>query len=576
MTTMNEKLSRLAIGSPCPKSWDGMQGDARRRHCRECDRYVHDLGQMTPREIEALVEASRGHLCARITRDPQGRLVTLEPGLPAPATAYACGPWRASPVAAAVVTTLLGIGSAAAAPPAPAPPAATGTSDPGAKPDNARPRPAATAGAGLRGQIVDEKGAPVAGAEVMARNGFDGQEHSAVTGADGRFEFDGLAAGVYDLQGQRDRFAVNGQSDILVHPGEEREVGLQATAVSGQERMAMGGAMLVVSEPLRQVFRDSELVILAKAGASVAVDRNEDYGEVATELVVTSTLKGRAPGRSIRVYHSEPVDEKTERLAPGTQVLAFLKPRGEETGRTAVYESADYHFGLKILPAAELEAYGERLTALARLLRHGDPHPADVMEWLVATAEEPLTRQEATGELRSALAALATFAETHGTTTDQAAQDLRAVVDRFVAEGGSFDSDAKPALLGAFLTEAQKKRLSEAFRATPRLTEADLGLFALIRPWAGDAAVAALTRKLQAAEPSEDGLDRQVVNLLATELDDAELKALLNEANAKIEGYWSAVSGEPTEEDAKLVEEKSAATVKELRRRFVQALIGRR
>ena len=91
---------------------------------------------------------------------------------------------------------------------------------------------------------------------------------------------------------------------------------------------------------------------------------------------------------------------------------------------------------------------------------------------------------------------------------------------------------------------------------------------------AGDAAVAALARKFQAAEPSEDGLDRQVMHLLATDLDDAELNALLEEAEAKILGYWSARSEEITEEDAKLFEKTVAATEKELRRRFVQALGG--
>jgi hypothetical protein len=189
----------------------------------------------------------------------------------------------------------------------------------------------------------------------------------------------------------------------------------------------------------------------------------------------------------------------------------------------------------------------------------------------VATAEEPLTRREATGELRWALAMLA---EKRGTTTEQAAQDLRAVVDRFVAEGGSFGNDAEPALLAAFLTEAQKERLNKAFQATPRLTEAISSSSRSSGPWAGDAAVAALVRKFRAAKPSEDGLDRQVMDLLATELDDAELKALLEEANAEIEGYSSAVPEEATEEDAKLFEEKSAATVKELRRRCVQALGG--
>jgi hypothetical protein len=168
------------------------------------------------------------------------------------------------------------------------------------------------------------------------------------------------------------------------------------------------------------------------------------------------------------------------------------------------------------------------------------------------------------------------LAEKRGTTTEYAAEDLRAVVDRFVADGGSFGSDAEPALAAAFLTEAQKERLSEAFQATPRLTEADLELFAVVRPWVGDAAVATLIRKFQAAEPSEDGFDRQVMDLLVTELDDAELKALLEEANAEIEGHWSAMTEELTEEDEKLFEEKSAATEKELRRRFVRALGGRR
>ena len=100
----------------------------------------------------------------------------------------------------------------------------------------------------------------------------------------------------------------------------------------------------------------------------------------------------------------------------------------------------------------------------------------------MATAEEPLTRREVTGELRWALSELARLAEKRGTTTEQAAQDLRAVVDRFVAEGGSFSGDAQPAVLAAYLTEAQKERLSKAFQATPNLTTADLELKALLGP----------------------------------------------------------------------------------------------
>lgn len=547
MATRNEKLRRLAIGSPCQASWDGMQGDERRRHCLECDRCVHDLREMTPREIAALVEASRGHLCARITRDSRGRILTQAPGASAPASVPACR--QASPIAAAVVTALLGIGNATAAGPVPAPPAAAGTSDPGAKPDGSqpqRPQRTAAAGAGLSGRIADEQGTPLAGVEVVTRNDFDGQEHSTVTGADGRFAFDGLAAGTYHVQAQSEGFDIDPQADLLLQSGERREVDLQARPASLDT--VTGGVIALTEAPLRQVFAESDLVVLATAGLSVAVEPDEDYGEVATELVITSTFKGRAPGRRVRVYHAESTEDRG-RLTPGTKLLAFLNPRDGETGRKPVYESADYHFGLKVLPAAELEAYGERLTELARLLRHGEPQPDDVAEWLVATAEEPLTRQEATGELSNALWNLEQFAKTRGTSPEQAAEDLRAVVDRFVAEGGSFAIEPGPRLFAAFLTDAQKERLSEAFRTAPRLTEAELDLYAVVRGWAGDAAVSWLARKFQDTEPVTAELDRQVMSLLAQDLDDEKLKGLLAAAD-----------------------EEGGGAEKDLRRRFVQAL----
>jgi hypothetical protein len=312
--------------------------------------------------------------------------------------------------------------------------------------------------------------------------------------------------------------------------------------------MTTAGVVALTEAPLRQVFAESELVVLATAGLSAAVEPGEDYGEVATELVITTTFKGRAPGRRVRVYHAESAQDRG-RLAPGTKLLAFLNPRDGETGRKPVYESADYHFGLKVLPAAELEAYGERLTELARLLRHGEPQPDEVAEWLVATAEEPLTRQEATGELRTALWHLEQFAKTRGTSPGQAAEDLRAVVDRFVAEGGSFAVEPDPRLLAAFLTDAQKERLNEAFRTAPRLTEAELDLYAIVREWAGDAAVSWLARKFRDAEPATAELDRQVMGLLAEDLDNEELKRLLAAAD-----------------------EEGGGAEKDLRRRFVQAL----
>src|SRR5436305_13678269 len=100
MTTRSERRDRLAIASPCQESWQGMSGDERTRFCSRCHKHVHDLSALEAREIEALIEATQGRFCARITRDRFGRMVTREPDvppfhLPAPLSVR-----RTSPVAA--------------------------------------------------------------------------------------------------------------------------------------------------------------------------------------------------------------------------------------------------------------------------------------------------------------------------------------------------------------------------------------------------------------------------------------------------------------------------------------------
>ena len=90
MAAKSAQLNRLVIKNSCQVPWADMQGDARQRHCVECERTVFDFAQMTRREIEARIAASRGHLCARITRDRDEVIVTAEPPRPARSRAT-CG-----------------------------------------------------------------------------------------------------------------------------------------------------------------------------------------------------------------------------------------------------------------------------------------------------------------------------------------------------------------------------------------------------------------------------------------------------------------------------------------------------
>ena len=58
-------LSNIRIASPCPADWEKMVGDERVRHCAECNLNVYNLSAMTKRQVQELIEDSRGSGSAR-------------------------------------------------------------------------------------------------------------------------------------------------------------------------------------------------------------------------------------------------------------------------------------------------------------------------------------------------------------------------------------------------------------------------------------------------------------------------------------------------------------------------------
>ncbi len=75
-------LSKVSIDKPCTANWDEMVGNDQVRFCRHCDLSVNDLSRMTQAKAEKLVRRSKGRLCLRIHRNPQGEIITkdrLEP-----------------------------------------------------------------------------------------------------------------------------------------------------------------------------------------------------------------------------------------------------------------------------------------------------------------------------------------------------------------------------------------------------------------------------------------------------------------------------------------------------------------
>jgi len=607
MANRSDRLDRLVIGFECRTSWERMSGDGPRRFCDECRREVFDFEQMLPAEIHARLQASRGALCARLTRR-DGHLVSArELELSEPATSRA--PRLVPTIAAGLVSAWLSTGTGAVAGAAqtassavgvaavgyPAGQAAagqapTGQADAGQHPAEQdgreqaparRARPAA--GATLRGRVVAE-GMTLPGVAIVARNTLDGRESMAQTGADGTFVIAPLPPGIYEVEGRLQGFSITPQ--ILALPaGDQRQTELTAEPNILSTPVGM---VVVAPVPLRRLYDNAALVAAAVVGHSVVVSHDGDLVEVLTDLHLESSLKGSVSGRDVSYRHSEYEQEGEGQgpwraeLAPGTRVLAFLEPSKAAPGatRNPIFESVD-SFGLKVLGDGERAAYLERLDALARIERQaersGAMRPADLVEWMVATAENPLTRAEATGELQSALSALDELAAREGTSAKTAAEDLKIILDHFRDNGGTVRNE-QAALLGALLTAEHRQRLTAALRATEALGPGDRELFQLVRRWDDGAARDWLERQLRTAKPKPDADAEQLGWLkgLAEDLDDDALRAIVATARGRQHEIVDLWPDDESQTARALRQQKLAALAQDLRRDLAAALAHKR
>ncbi|HYH45929.1 MAG TPA: carboxypeptidase regulatory-like domain-containing protein [Thermoanaerobaculia bacterium] len=599
MTRKTERLNRLVIHSPCAESWQAMSGagsDIGARFCPRCHKHVHDLAAMEAREVAALVAATRGRFCARITRDRAGRLVTRPPAQ-APAR-LAAPPRRASPVAAAVVGAMVGLtgtawaeAAARAEPDAPAQaPAAPAAASPGVLPQ-APPEPArlakdGTAGAVLAGEGLNEGGYPLPGATIVLRDA-EHRERTLVTGADGTFTFESLPAGAYTVAASVEGFELPAARHLVLQPGGRLQVALTGQSVF--DNVVTGE--VVVEALLRPSYWKSDLVVVATVGPSlprVEPDPEDSWTDVRTELQVTTILRGTLRGSTVRIDRTEYHGDENN-LQIGDTVLALLTPAedeptdpvGAEGPGRATHVSVEPYSRLRRLSADALRAYRRQIQALARL---GEaPRAGELLEWLVATAEDEHTRQETVRELKGAVEALHGLAgewadrrRAQPVVAETEALDAEAEADRLLAQAEATGDEAAPTVLGALLTPEHRERLSKALLATERLTAADMELYDLVRPWAGEAAPRWLAERL-ADDPAPDWAARQAMVRLAGELQDDGLQQLVEQADREIEAVYEEPERESETDsawDARIASQTEAIQEK-LRRNFLRALGGR-
>jgi len=67
---------KIQIASPCTARWEDMGGDDRIRFCDHCQKNVYNLSTITTAEAQALLQDTRGRLCARVFQRLDGTILT--------------------------------------------------------------------------------------------------------------------------------------------------------------------------------------------------------------------------------------------------------------------------------------------------------------------------------------------------------------------------------------------------------------------------------------------------------------------------------------------------------------------
>lgn len=68
----------LRVASPCSEKWESMQGDERTRFCAKCRLDVHDVRELSEREVVQLLSKATGRVCGRIYQRPDGTVLTKD------------------------------------------------------------------------------------------------------------------------------------------------------------------------------------------------------------------------------------------------------------------------------------------------------------------------------------------------------------------------------------------------------------------------------------------------------------------------------------------------------------------
>lgn len=474
MSRQQNRFDAVNVSSACSTSWDTMSGTSQKKFCGECNKHVFDFSQMSRREADAIIEASRGNLCARITRTAEGKILTKEP---IPILPVRIQNRRTSPAANLLMSAVLGITPAMITVVPLAVSAATysqNSSDQNPKTEGGN--------ASISGTVVDTVEAIITDANISLSSDSIVRQ-TTTSNADGAYSFQNIASGVYAITVTRSGYAPTFVKEIQVGDNQQKIQDIQLR--EGRLETATLGMSFAPPATLRVRYVQSPLIIDATVGKSSVAEVEKDFKVIRTELQINSFLKGFQATNTVTYYHNVFAEDEAT-LKEGDTVLAFLEPRekGQEGFRASQYEK-----GIQVLTSSEMQIYAARIRELRELTYRRNASPDEIAEWLVRCAQEPATRWEGVQELKSGFRNL----EYRMERIEQCKKEGKSAFPLDAPETipssprqfeGRIRTDPDPE--GKFaeaLTIAQKNTLSEILFSTRDFSADDLTLLSLVMKW---------------------------------------------------------------------------------------------
>jgi Carboxypeptidase regulatory-like domain len=528
MSAKRRKLDQLRVVSPCSTDWDRMSGDEKKRFCSGCNKFVYDFSQMTRRQVEAIVSINRGRMCARITRRPDGSLLTMETPPAHPVIAR-----RASPVVNATLAAILGLSVPANALNVDVS-AAQLIFRSDADSDGAR-APYSGGEAPVGGTVFDPQGAVIQGAAVKLISDA-GAELKTITSTEGEFTFARVPYGAYIMLIEAKEFYTHVNSNVIVDtPYDTRfEVAMKVKRVIAM----MGGIVGGSPQSLFDLYRQSDLVAIARVGRSTVAQTEDGSKQSKTALHITSQFKGENSRQVIPLYHWIDDSHQTP-FKPGDRLLVLLQHRESEEGeRLDGYEAIGWGDGVKELDDGALDVYRKRLDELTAIIRRGNPDSSEFVEWLVRCVEEPVTRLEGVRKLSDSLSLLEIQREQEDEAKSQSAEAEESAGqseddEEDSNEKSDDDDDAEmtreSVQIAAALTEGHKTRLANTLFGIAELSEDDMELAELVQKWGDERLVPYLISQLRRVADDAPDHAQSLIWMIARVINDEDLKRLADD-----------------------------------------------